>query len=299
MITLGQSPSAPLFPPEPSADRALLAVVAILAAMACAAAMLAKFVWTQAEAWTAHLDSKITVEVASEAGLTGLETAQEAAFLLSQQPGVVEATALNAEDYSELLGPWFGVETLPDTLPLPGMVDVAFDPRTPPDPAQLAAALNNAGFTVTVDDHGIWRERIEQLTDTARWSSLTAMVLLIAACALVTVFAARASLRARRDVVEVLHLAGAHDAFIASEVTRRFLVLGGKAGGLGAGLAACAGLLWWLTTRASDQTRELLEGFRLTPWDGVILVATPVLTAAIAATAARHAALATLRETPS
>ena len=51
-------------------------------------------------------------------------------------------------------------------------------------------------------------------------------------------FAARASLAARKDVADALHLVGAEDSYIAALFERRFFMLGVKAGAAGAFFAA-------------------------------------------------------------
>jgi cell division transport system permease protein len=61
------------------------------------------------------------------------------------------------------------------------------------------------------------------------------------------IFAARAVLDANRSVVEVLHIAGADDNFIATEINRRFIATGFWSGviGLGGGVAMFFALGYW------------------------------------------------------
>ena len=61
------------------------------------------------------------------------------------------------------------------------------------------------------------------------------------------IFAARAVLEANRNVVEVLHIAGADDNFIASQINRRFMSTGLWAGviGLVGGVLTFFGLGHW------------------------------------------------------
>ena len=61
-----------------------------------------------------------------------------------------------------------------------------------------------------------------------------AILVLIGLCAIaIVVFATRAALEANREVVEVLHLVGARDSFIARQVWGRFLKTGLTAGIIG------------------------------------------------------------------
>ena len=50
-------------------------------------------------------------------------------------------------------------------------------------------------------------------------------------------FATRGAMAANRQIIEVLHIIGAKDGFIAAEFQRHFLLLGLKGGALGGGIA--------------------------------------------------------------
>ena len=81
-------------------------------------------------------------------------------------------------------------------------------------------------------------------------------MLVLAATVLSVTFATKGAMAANRPIVEVLHLIGAKDGFIAGEFQRHFLLLGIKGGAIGGGLAmalfALAGLAGrWLVGRPS------------------------------------------------
>jgi len=64
--------------------------------------------------------------------------------------------------------------------------------------------------------------------------------LVLTAMMLSVVFATRAAMAGNRDVIEVLHLVGAEDGFIANEFQRHFLLLGLKGAAAGGGAAIVA-----------------------------------------------------------
>jgi hypothetical protein len=59
------------------------------------------------------------------------------------------------------------------------------------------------------------------------------VLLVLTAAALAVAFATRGAMAGSRDSVEVLHLVGANDAFIAREFQSRFVRLGLKGGAIG------------------------------------------------------------------
>lgn len=296
--------AAPLLPPAPDSDRPLFFVVAIIVALACASAIVARSAWSAADAWTAGLDGAMTVQVRSDAGNspgdnpgaraenTANITAQAEAALRSVA-GVTSARALDASELDALLKPWFGDDGAPAGAPLPILIDVQLDTIAPAVVSDLTAALERAGIDASVDDHESWARDLRRAAGAARTLALSTFALLVAAAIAVTSFATRTSLAARADVVDVLHLVGADDTYIASEFTRRFLGLGVRAGLLGATLAFAAALAAFLLTRGGGD--DFLPSFRFARLDVIILALAPLASATVAAFTARETVLRTLK----
>jgi len=295
---------APLLPPAPDSDRPLFFVVAIIVALACASAIVARSAWSAADAWTAGLDGAMTVQVRSDTGNnpganpgsraenTANITAQAEAALRSVA-GVTSARALDASELDALLKPWFGDDGAPAGAPLPILIDVQLDTIAPAVVSDLTAALERAGIDASVDDHESWARDLRRAAGAARTLALATFALLVAAAIAVTSFATRTSLAARADVVDVLHLVGADDTYIASEFTRRFLGLGVRAGLLGATLAFAAALAAFLLTRGGGD--DFLPSFRFARLDVIILALAPLASATVAAFTARETVLRTLK----
>lgn len=299
---------APLLPPAPDSDRPLFFVVAIIVALACASAIVARSAWSAADAWTAGLDGAMTVQVRSDTGNnpgdnpggnsgsraenTANITAQAEAALRSVA-GVTSADALDASELDALLKPWFGDDGAPAGAPLPILIDVQLDTIAPAVVSDLTAALERAGIDASVDDHESWARDLRRAASAARTLALSTFALLVAAAIAVTSFATRTSLAARADVVDVLHLVGADDTYIASEFTRRFLGLGVRAGLLGATLAFAAALAAFLLTRGGGD--DFLPSFRFARLDVIILALAPLASATVAAFTARETVLRTLK----
>jgi cell division transport system permease protein len=85
---------------------------------------------------------------------------------------------------------------------------------------------------------------------------------------------------ARRDIVELLHLSGARDDFIAGLFERRFLMLGVQAGALGALLAFATAAFILFAVRQTDEQAWLLPQLSLSLADGLILGLSPLIAGA-------------------
>jgi len=286
----GLAKPAPLFPRQSQQDRTLGLVVAVLCFLACLCAMAALASDRAASGWRRELGASATVQVRPKAGQTASEAAARAAEALAGARGVQEARALDRQAAEKLLEPWLGAGNIPEDLPLPRLVVVDLDRRRPADVATLNQALAAAGVDAEVDDHGRWIADVRRTGDITRGAALGALVLFAVAAGAMIAFATRATLQTRRDVVEVLHLAGAEDRFVAGLVQRRFALLAGEAGAVGAALAAAVAALMTLAGGADGLTPVLPLAWT----DLLAVVPCPVLAAVVAAIAVRRTAMSIL-----
>lgn len=234
--------SAPLLPPEAGRDRPLFAVAAILVFLACLATLGAIGAWRAAEGWTAQMTSELTLQLLPAEDRDADADAEAAGALVAQIPGVRSVDVRSREEAEDLLQPWLG-RSLPDDLPLPRLIAVSVDPDNPPAEGVIEALFETEPYEILIDPHGQWSRAVERASNAVRYFALSLVVLLTGAAAAVVAFAARASLAARWDVADTLHMVGATDHYIAALFQRRFFLLGlvaGAAGSLTASLTAYA-----------------------------------------------------------
>lgn len=289
---------ARLLPPAPGADRPLLFVIAIIVALAAASAMATRATFDAAAQWTADLAGSMTVQVRPGADGDPVAAAERAAALARDLPGVTSAEPVARAELERLLEPWFGRGGLPGDAPLLGLVDIHVDALTPPSAAGLESALSAAGLTVAVDDHTEWTRQVRDAANAMRLLAVGVLVTLVVGAVAVTSFATRASLAARRDVVEVLHMVGARDGFIADAFTRRFLGLGLRAGLLGAVFAGISAIgVQTIGAGASlAPAADFMPQLSVGRADMVILALTPLAAAGVAAATARETVLRVLKD---
>jgi cell division transport system permease protein len=282
----------PLLPTRDARDGALAFVIAVLCFFACLTALAALAGDRAARGWTAQLQDSATVLVRPTGAESADAAAARAAETLAGIKGVGEVQALGRDKAVALLQPWIGKDALPDDLPIPRLVAVELNKTAPAKAQDLDHALKAQGIDATVDDHSVWIADIVRAGDWARLAALGLFALTAAAAGAMIAFAAGAALAARHDIVEVLHISGAEDRFIAGLVQRRFAVL-----------AAGAGLFAALAAAMIAAAARLIGGDGgLTPvlpiaWtDLLVLPICPVAAALVAATAARLAALRLLKD---
>lgn len=279
----------------PAAGATGLSLVLVIAAMCFLASLAlgaALSVDRVASDWTSDLAGALTVQIKPSPDTSPEEQIDAVMAVLDRTPGILSAAALSRTETEALLEPWLGVGNVTADLPLPRLVDIRIDASIPPDIAALAADIATAAPGATLDTHRQWRAELRRA---ARAASLLAYGILAAVAATtiaIVTFATRAGLSANREVVEVLHLIGARDRFIAAEVQRHFLHLGFRGGLIGLALSVATFLALNLTGGGDGLFMLPISG--LQPEHYPVLAAVPFAAATVAVLTARMTVMRSL-----
>jgi len=288
-------PSGAIVPAASISGRALFFVLAIMSFLACITVGSVAVIATAAADWRSDISGEITVQVRPLDGVDVTGSVASAIEVIRATPGVESANVMSDQELRELLEPWLGGDVDLEELPVPRLIVVGIDRAAPPDTADLRHRLSLAVPNASLDDHELWQGRLAVMANTLTISGAGILVLVLVATVLSVVFATRGAMAANKDIVEVLHLVGAKEAFIASEFEKHFLRLGfrgGLAGGVAA-LAAFAALRWasaqFAATPAGDQFDALFGGLSI-GWPAFAGIAlTVLLVAALTAMSSRLA----------
>ena len=215
----------------------VIAVMAFLAALALGGVLIAQ---RMAESWEGGLAGRLTVQILPE-GASAAEPEVEAALaVLRTTPGIVRAVRVTDEQNLALIQPWLGSDAAIGDLPFPRLIDVQLVPGAQIDVPALANRLKAAAPHSLLDDHGRWIGRLQDVTQTVVLGALAILFLIAVATAATVAFATRAGLAAHRDIVELLHLMGAQDRFIAHAFEWHYFTGALVAAALGAVVATAA-----------------------------------------------------------
>jgi len=149
---------------------------------------------------------------------------------------------------------------------------VRLEDGTALDTDALAARLGATIPGASLDDHGLWLERLVELAEAVRLLALIVMVLIGSAAVATVIFATRTGLAIHAEIIELMHLIGARESYIARQFSMHAFMLGLK-GGL-AGLLLASATLLVLGNLAARVGTGLLPPFALTPvqWGAVAAV---------------------------
>ncbi len=247
--------------------------------------------------WDRGLSGTLTVELPPDAA----GRADAVTKLLTATPGVVAARPLSRAAMAKLLEPWLGPALPPDALALPLLFDVSIDTKRGVDLVALRAALAAAAPGAVLDDHRLWLDRLAALVRSAEATAIVIVALIGSAAVLTVIFTTRTGLSVHRDVIELLHLMGARDAYIAAQFQHQALRLG--LGGGVIGLALAVATLLGLG-HAGDAAAILggsalpLPALRLEPIHWAALLLLPAAAALLAMLTARLTVLGALQRMP-
>jgi len=266
---------APLPLDRSDADRFLPWIVAPMIYLATLCLALTLALGGLVERWDRGLTGTLTVQlppVADEAARAA--ALEDARAVLAVTPGIARVAPIDREEAAALVEPWLGGAAALDDLPLPVLIDVRVASGAEVDGEALAAALARAVPGAAVVDHGRWLRDLVRFAGTARAVAFAILVLVCGAAIATIVSATRAGLAVHAGVVEILHLMGAPDAFIARQFERHFrgrVALGGALG-----LALAGATLAVLGRAAQGLGGALAPELALGPWAWAALVAVPL-----------------------
>jgi cell division transport system permease protein len=249
----------PIVPQATISARALIGVVAIMTFLASLTIGAVALVRAAALEWQSGVAREMTVQIRPAAGRDMEMDVAKATTIARAFPGVSDVKPYSREESTRLLEPWLGSGLQFEDLPIPRIVVLRIAPGAVPDISELRKSLTEQIPTASLDDHRGFVARMRAMSDAALLLGIAVLVLVLLATVLSVTFATRAAMATNRHVIEVLHLIGAKDSFIASHFQRHFLQLGFKGGLLGGSAAIALFVLadlagnWFTGTAAGDQ----------------------------------------------
>lgn len=283
-LPLGNDPSS----------RFLVWIAVLMCWLAVAATLTASTAADLASRWGAWSVDTLTIRVpATGDGKGTAERAESALAVARSFPGVRSARRLDETEMNRLLEPWLGPGAAADAeLPVPALIDARTTGRI--DTAGLAGKLEAAAPGAVLDDHGAW---LADLRSAARLIEVAAglVTMLVVGVGLgAVVFAARSGLAIHRDVVRLLHLLGADDAY----VSRRFEGHVARLTALGAclGSVAAAACVWGFGTVLTSVLAPAGLALSVPWWGAAAPIVVPPILVVLAVLTTRRAVRRALEE---
>ena len=263
-----------LVPAESIAGRALVIVLAIMTFLAALTAGGAILGSRASQDWRGSVAREMTLQVRQISGRDVDAAAGKAGDIARKIPGIGEVKVYTKAESERLLEPWLGSGLDLGQLPVPRLIVMKLDESgTKPDLAALRQMLMRDVPGSSLDDHAIWLDRLVVMANSVVIIALVIFALVVTTMILAVAFATRGAMAGNREIIDVLHMVGAADAFIADQFQRHFMGLGLKGGLLGAVLGGMAfsfagiAASIWTASPGGDQVESLFGTFTL-GWTG-------------------------------
>lgn len=271
----------------------LIAFMVYLAAIALVSALAAQKI---AARWDQDLSGRITIQVPHEALSTETDPAGAADIeglveYLMQVPAVRNVDVLDRQRSAELVEPWLGDLAGQAELPIPQLITLELRANhSLPDAFESRIQALAPG--AQVDDHQRWIGGLLDFANSIQTVALLVVLLVGAAAVITVIFVTRTGLAIHRQMIELLHLIGARDRYVAAQFQAHAFRLG-LGGGI-IGLLAAVATLLGLERLVDRQPTALLPDLSMGYMDWTLLLILPVFTALVALLTARYTVLRTL-----
>lgn len=208
--------------------------------------------------------------------------------------GVLKVTPLTNEQLGELLTPWLGDDISINELPVPRIIDVKIDSNVNINFSQLSKDLNNVSPLASLDNHKLWLNKLIAFADGLKMIATTILLLVSLITSGAIFYTTKMSLGLQRGVIEILHIIGAKDTYIAQQYARHMGALG-FIGGLG-GIVFAIPAIFFIGNLASAIEGGIISETSLSISDWITILSLPIFAMIIAITTAYYTVKQTLKK---
>lgn len=193
---------------------------------------------------------------------------------LKKLPEVEHVSVLSDEQLEKLLKPWLGDGIDISNLPTPRLIDVKIKKNTEINYTKLAEKLSEISPFASLDNHKLWLDKLIKFADGLKILALTILFLVIAITSGAIFYTTQSNLGLHHNIIEILHIMGAKDTYVAQQYARRDAWLGFIGG--------CIGLFFaiptiFLIARLAEQIEGgIISEAHLSPFSWTLILALPL-----------------------
>lgn len=292
--------SSGLMPADSASGATLHTIVAAMSFLACLTLGAVLTLSRLASNWTEGLSGSVTVQLLPSAQISPDDQLKEALRLVKQWPGIFDAEPVSRGEAARMLEPWLGEGNVVEDLPVPQLIRVTLVPGQAVELEGLGRALADGVPGAQLDDHKRWNQELASFASSSEAVGWAVLLLIAVATFAIVIYATQSGLQAHREIVEVVHMIGARDVFIASEFQRHFLWLGLRGGMIGfvIAIATLFGSSFFWDSREAPVGAQYLPQLVTSPFHYLWLLFVPVAIGLIAMWTARFTVLRVLGRMP-
>lgn len=219
---------------------------------------------------------------------------EKAVEFLKSVNGIIKVSPLSDQQLDELLRPWLGDEINISDLPTPRIIDVKISPKADIDFLQLSKDLAIASPQASLDNHKLWLNKLIAFADGLKLIASTILILVAAITSGAIFYTTQMSLGLHHNIIEILHIIGAKDAYIAQQYAKRTAFLGFVGGVIGLFFAVPA--IFFIGNLATAIDGGIISEAALSISDWSIILSLPLFSMSISMLTAYYTVKRTLKK---
>ena len=188
--------------------------------------------------------------------------------------GVESVRILDKQTVQKLMAPWIGSKVDLSTLPIPQLLDVRLKPNAELNYDEITRGLKLLTTNASIDNHRLWLNRLIKFATSLKTVALAILLMVVAICAFSIYYSARTSLNININSIEILHIVGAKDEYIAKQYAKKYAKIGFFAGIIG--LMAAVPCIILVGKYGISTGSGLLSGARLSNAAWTLIMLTPL-----------------------
>ena len=188
--------------------------------------------------------------------------------------GVESVRILDEQTVQKLMAPWIGNKVDLSTLPIPQLLDVRLKPNAELNYDEITRGLKLLTANASIDNHRLWLNRLIKFATSLKTVALAILLMVVAICAFSIYYSARTSLNININSIEILHIVGAKDEYIAKQYAKKYAKIGFFAGIIG--LMAAVPCIILVGKYGISTGSGLLSGARLSNAAWTLIMLTPL-----------------------
>ena len=206
---------------------------------------------------------------------------------------IEKAQPLTDKQLEKLIQPWLGDGIEIKDLPVPRIIDVKIKKGADVDFMDLAYKLAQATPMASVDNHKLWLNKLIQFADGIKILALSVLALVVMITSGAIFYTTQTSLGLHKYTIEILHLMGAKDTYVAQQYAKRSAVLAFQGGIIG--LLIAVPTIFGIASLAHQIEGGIIGEAKLSGLDWLAIVSLPVMASVIAMLTAYYTVKQTLQ----
>jgi cell division transport system permease protein len=253
--------------------------------------------------WSSGLENKLTIEIPAHdlnSNLLSNEqillSSQKILSLLENLPTVENAYILDNKEINSLIKPWLGDNKLLSDIPLPSLISVNLLDSSPHAIAIIEEKTKQITPNAYVDTHETWLSDVLKLTNTLKFAACILLLVIGTTTIIAVAEAIRSKMAEYFEELELLHIMGASDHYIAKQFQRYSVALSLK--GSIIGVVCGLMLIYFLCWLSGEMEIGLLPEFTLNAYHYFLIMSLPLAVSFIAIISARITVMNVLSKLP-